>query len=106
MDGVAGLLHFYQNFKFYDLNVEDELKINRFNIRIFGYVMSTKLLRFIICMTVALTGLLFSTQAGFYYLSFVDHYACSINLIVAITMESLFFMWYRSWSQEMEPLII
>jgi SNF family Na+-dependent transporter len=68
--------------------------------------MGMKTVRFLICAVITVGGLLFSTQAGFYYLGFVDYYAVNLNLLVSVMIETLFFTWYLSWSQKVEVQIV
>jgi len=50
-----------------------------------------------ICVIISLTGLLYCSQGGFYYLGFIDSYGIGINLIATVFMESVFFTWQQDW---------
>lgn len=47
--------------------------------------MGIRTVRFLLCLIITiLGGFLFSTQAGFYYLGFIDYYAINFNLLVSV----------------------
>lgn len=63
----------------------------------FNYFISSRNVRLLICCLVSIAGLLFSSQAGFYYLGFIDSYGIGINIVVVVFIESYFFTWIEQW---------
>ncbi|EAS07565.1 Na-dependent neurotransmitter transporter (macronuclear) [Tetrahymena thermophila SB210] len=82
MDGLAG-------------SIEDEF--HGTDAKIFNITITQKHIRMGICSIVSLSAFLYSTQAGFYYLEFIDSYGVGINLITAVFMEVYFFNWMENW---------
>lgn len=71
--------------------VQDEF--NGGPVIIFGRELSMRQVRMFVCGVIGVSGLLYSTQAGFYYLGFIDSYGIGINLMATVFMEVGFFMW-------------
>jgi SNF family Na+-dependent transporter len=67
--------------------------------------LSIKGLRFLVCLVIALFGVLYGSQAGFYYLGFSDEYTLNINALVVVFIQSIFFTWYRSFG-DVEAMIL
>jgi hypothetical protein len=82
MDGLAGA-------------IEDEFHGGK--VIFFNKIISMPTVRFAICAFVSLSGFLYCSQAGFFYLGFIDDYGVSINLIFAVFIEVYFFTWMNDW---------
>lgn len=74
MDGIAG-------------TIEDEFGSKK-GVKLFGRYFSMRFVRFLICFSVVITGLLYSTESGFYYLEFVDFYTTAIPSIFSVGFET------------------
>ncbi|KRW98849.1 hypothetical protein PPERSA_04782 [Pseudocohnilembus persalinus] len=83
IDGLAG-------------TIEDDHLTHR-GIKIGNRYFSSRVCRFFINVTVMLTGFLYCSQGGFYFLEFVDSYTTSVPSLLSIGFEVVFFTHYNDW---------
>jgi len=83
MDGLSG-------------TVEEELKGKSLKITSFLSIPYSAI-RPVICGLVALLGVFYCSEAGFYYLDLVDTYGVGFNLFMGLFIETYFFTWIEKW---------
>ena len=83
MDGLSG-------------TVEEELKGKSLKITSFLSIPYSAI-RPVICGLVAVFGVFYCSEAGFYYLDLVDTYGVGFNLFMGLFIETYFFTWIEKW---------
>ncbi|KAL4503296.1 hypothetical protein ABPG72_000902 [Tetrahymena utriculariae] len=77
--------------------IEDEFHGK--NIEYRGFSIKMNYIRAGVCIIVSLSAFLFCSQAGFFYLDFVDNYSVSINMFVCIITEIYFYFYIQNWEE-------
>ncbi|EAS00316.3 Na-dependent neurotransmitter transporter (macronuclear) [Tetrahymena thermophila SB210] len=84
--------------------IEDEFHGK--NIEYKGFSIQMNYIRAGVCIIVSLSAFLFCSQAGFFYLDFVDNYSVSINMFVCIITEIYFYFYIQNWEEVEEKIKI